>query len=132
MNTPRKHLSIRLTVPVPVEAHDAFQELADALGRSLGSVMGEWLLDTAPSARAMAEQINQMKGNAKTFANDVHALTATVMEATDQALSKAKGGAGGGPAPGGRQATKEPLTPPSSNTGGKVHGKTQKGPKGGV
>ena len=74
MNTPRKHLSIRLTVPVPVEAHDAFQELADALGRSLGSVMGEWLLDTAPSARAMAEQINQMKGNAKTFANDVHGM----------------------------------------------------------
>jgi hypothetical protein len=132
MNTPLKHSSIRLTVPVPIEAHGAFQDLANVLGRSLGSVIGEWLFDTRDSAQAMADQVHTMKGHSQAFTREVIALTANVQEATNDALNRARKGPGGvagagrgphavGRVPGSGEGTRKPLTPPSSNTGGKVH-----------
>lgn len=133
MNTPRKHPVIRLTVPVPLEAYNSFQHLADAMGRSLGSVMGDWLLDTASSAQSMAEQLDQLKGASRLTVREVEALTSSVQEATQRTLDKAREGARRAPvrpAQRGAAGARLALTPPSSNTGGKVVKKrptTQKG-----
>ena len=127
--SPRRHESIRMSVPVPVEAHEAFQELADTVNASLGATIAEWLLDAAPVVREMASQLKQLKGNHRLVASEVHALASSVEEATRHVLERVQSGARtaeGAPLAGvGRRAEKT-LTPPSSNTGGKVPQKTKK------
>jgi hypothetical protein len=89
--------------------------------------MGEWLLDAAPAAAAMAHAIKDMKVQSTFTTQEVINLTSVVQDATRAVLERAKEGpeasakgaslAGEGPSPKGPKRT---LTPPSSNTGGKV------------
>lgn len=130
---PRKYPAIRVTIPVPLKAHAAFSDLAEVLGRSLGSVIGEWLLDQADAATSMAENIHHLKSTGKLFQEEVLAHVDLVQEATQAALKRAqerRGAVEGPRAAGGAAAAakprKAPLTPPSSNTGGKVSGKKEK------
>jgi hypothetical protein len=124
MNTPLKYPSVRCTVPVPIEAHEAFQQLARVMGKSVGSVMGEW---------HMAEQLEAMQRASRNVSRDVHALATAVIDATDLVLSRAQdgpsAGAGHGTRSGSRAASADGLTPPSSNTGGKVHQFPNENPK---
>jgi hypothetical protein len=133
MNTPLKYPSVRCTVPVPIEAHEAFQQLARVMGKSVGSVMGEWLMDGAEGARHMAEQLEAMQRASRNVSRDVHALATAVIDATDLVLSRAQdgpsAGAGHGTRSGSRAASADGLTPPSSNTGGKVHQFPNENPK---
>lgn len=120
----------RLSVPVPNEAIEAFDELCLAMGRSRSSVIADFLLDSAPVARSMARAVSEIRDTRKNFVTSVLALTENVSNATAVTLENAKagrpahgGGTAGGGAPGAVSGT---LTPPSSNTGGKVPQKPKK------
>jgi hypothetical protein len=124
----------RVSVPVAPEVHATFQRLADATGRSLGSAMAEWLRDTQGAAQLMAENMERLKRSPGEFLAKVQLHTAGIEEAAEAALEKAMGAAEWGE---GVQRKRQraagppaPLTPPSSNTGGKVQRSTKK-PNGG-
>lgn len=114
------------------DVFDVFQNMANVLGRSTGSVIAEWLQDTLPAAVSMTEQILLIKRSSSVGLARVEAMVEASEMLTSDALDRAKGAAAGDggaslagtPAPGA-----DPLTPPSSNTGGKV-GKSSKSPKG--
>ena len=130
----RPKQSHRLSVPMSEDVFQAFQEMASVLGRSTGSTVAEWLNDTLPAAISATEQMRQIRRSSSVGLARVEAmveaselLTSHVLDdaqkrsvATRSALAKHanRGGA-------------DPLTPPSSNTGGKVgkQGKTPKGSK---
>lgn len=120
----------RLSVPVPDEAIEAFDELCLVMGRSRSSVIADFLLDSAPVARSMARAVSEIRYTRKNFVSDVLALSENVTSATAVTLEKARGARpahGGGTACGGAPgAVSGTLTPPSSNTGGKVPRKPKK------
>jgi polysaccharide deacetylase 2 family uncharacterized protein YibQ len=96
------------------------------MGRSRSQVISEFLLDSAPIARSMAVQIAQLKGGRSEFVRRVLALSESVTTATNETLERARSG-GGVPLAGGHpHDLAETLTPPSSNTGGKVLRKPKK------
>lgn len=129
-STPTK--SVRLSVPVTPDVHAAFQRLANASGRSMAASMGQWLIDTKDAAEVMAENLERLRGSPGDLLMKVRLHTASVEDMAQLAMDEAaerferEGGAGGaallaGTAGGTSRASKKPLTPPSSNTGGKVH-----------
>lgn len=129
MNTPTRH---RLSVPMSRDVYQAFQSMAEVLGRSTGSVVAEWLHDTLPAALSATEQMRQIRRASAVGLARVEAMVEASEILTSDALGRAKGGgaAAGGFAVAGAPADgANPLTPPSSNTGGKV-GKSSKTPKG--
>lgn len=122
---------IRLSVPVSLEAHASFLLLANSMQRSLGSVMGSFLDDSAPAALSMAQQVAAITGKGRNVQAEILALADRIQGATDAVITKAREGSG--PASSERAtraaaAAPGPLTPPSSNTGGKVPQKRK--PKG--
>ena len=122
----------RLSVPLTEDAFQVYQSLAAALGKSTGSTIAEWLLDTIPAAISMTEQVSLIRRSTSVGIARVEAMVQASELLTSDALDRAKGGASGD----GRDALArtpahgaDALTPPSSNTGGKV-GKSFKTPKG--
>ena len=108
--------------------------MAEVLGRSTGSTIAEWLHDTLPAALSATEQMRQIRSSASVGLARVEAMVEASQLLTSDALDRAKGaGAGGGAVRlrDGATPGAAPLTPPSSNTGGKVgkSSKTQKGSK---
>jgi hypothetical protein len=120
---------IRLSIPVSLEAHASFLLLANSMQRSLGSVMGSFLDDSAPAALSMAQQVAAITGKGKNVQAEILALADRIHGATDAVIAKAQAGSVGerrGPACGVGPGDKRTLTPPSSNTGGKVPSKPKK------
>lgn len=130
MPNPHTFEFVRQSVPVPLEAVKAFDLLSEVMGRSRASLMAEFLLDSVPVALSMAKTVSEIKSTRKDFIADVLALTESVTLATNATMEKARGGAkppGGEPAcGGGLGGAAGTLTPPSSNTGGKVPQKPEK------
>ena len=130
MPIPHSKRIVRQSIPVDLAAVEAFDALAQVMGRSRAAVMAEFLLDSAPVARSMAAAVSEIKGGRKNFINEVLALAENVTMATNATVEKARGGAkppGGEPAcGGGLGGAAGTLTPPSSNTGGKVPHKPKK------
>ena len=130
-STPTK--SVRFSVPVTPEVQATFQRLADASGRSMAASMGQWLIDTKDAAELMAVNLERLREAPGDFVMRVRLHTSSVEDAAELAIEEAiqraeeeadldmrlarpavlVGDARTGLA--GR------LTPPSSNTGGKVH-----------
>lgn len=120
MPSPHTFKFVRQSVPVPLEALDAIDALAAVTGRSRAHIIADLLLDAAPIARSMATQIAEIKGGHESFIRRVLALSESVTSATNDTLERAKS-CGGVPLAGGHpHEVVETLSPPSSNTGGKV------------
>lgn len=114
------------------DVFDVFQNMANVLGRSTGSVIAEWLQDTLPAAVSMTQQVLLLKRSSSAGLARVEAMVEASEMLTSHALDRAKeagAGAGGASLAGTPAPGADPLTPPSSNTGGKV-GKSSKSPKG--
>ena len=139
MLTPPTPKNIRVTVPVSPEVLALFQRFSKVAGQSVGRVMAEWLEETKAGIVPMIEILEQHKkapmkaiqtlqnyaGTLTDLSQDLFAKVA-VMERDDAALASAADSA--------RRAiqhaekrVRDPLTPPSSNTGGKGT-KTTKNP----
>ena len=133
----------RLSIPVTPEVQAAFARLADVTGISVSKAMGDWLADTVEGVDAMSNLIGKAKGdtlkasrNLSAYAESLTLSGAEVLEGllkvaehhqqaaqfamlaretASKAMRKAGHAAG--------------VTPPVSNTGGKVEKK--KNSKGG-
>jgi len=114
---------IRLTISVEPEVHAIFSKMAEASGMSLGKCMGDWLADTAEGAQFVAMKMVEARKAPKTVMREMQAMAHGLAQEVDAQVDKIRKSAltGDGEARfprhgGGRQG----VTPPSSNTGGKV------------
>lgn len=132
--TPRtsKPKKIRLTIPVTPEVHEAFTRIADSTSISVGRAMGDWLGDTLDAAQYLAETLEKARAAPKLVAQQLHAYALGLSDETGALMARIREG-GSGPTPGhaqrGPEGVPDPLTPPSSNTGGKVPQPPKKGPE---
>lgn len=132
----RRRERIRVTVPVSVEVLEVFQRLAQASGASVGRSMGDWLEDTVQGALFLAETVEKAKSKPKQAVQELHSYALAISHETGSFLERMRqAGVSGiegaeGTSAGGGAAPSEPLTPPSSNTGGKVQKTTKKPPRG--
>lgn len=142
----------RLSVPVTPEVHAIFQRLAEASGHSMAAALGQWLNDTKDAAGLMAENLERLRGAPGDLMMKVRLHTGSVEDIAEMAIEDAirraedletlneraaeqtRARPGGDPLAGrvrasaaAAQPSSQPLTPPSSNTGGKVHKRGQKG-----
>ena len=119
--TSKKPETVRLTIPVTVEVHEAFTRIAKASKQPIGRAMGQWLEDTVDAANYLAQTLEKARSAPKLVAQELHAYalgltdeTGDLMERMREASrAKAAGGAlreRGGPAA-------EAKTTPPSNTG---------------
>lgn len=122
---------VRLTISVTPEVHAAFVRYAKAGGVSLSRAMGDWLADTLDAVEYTASLMEKARAAPKAVMRELHAYALGLADETGVLLEKvrAKGAAAAGAtAPAGGVAAGEPLTPPVSNTGGKVPRKGGSGP----
>lgn len=134
---------LRVTVPVTPETHAAFVRLAQVQGGSVGKAMGDWLRDTAAAAEQLAAMVADVKAKPLEVALRLSGYASAMSDVSSGLVdrirneSKAVKGAEGVPLVGkaprpvsARKAAEKGLTPPVSNTGGKVSGaKARKGSK---
>jgi len=136
----RKHNPhfVRLTVPVPVQVHAVFARMAKAGNMPVGRCMAEWLGDTVDAAEFMASKMEQARAAPKIVARELHSYAMGLSDITNdlmktlgktpkgalpveaQAKRDTAGGALSGALDRADLLAKVTLTPPSSNTGGKV------------
>lgn len=145
---------IRVTVPVAPDVLDAFKKLAAAQGVSVGKAMGEWLADTVDGVGYMTDLLDKARRAPHLAVRELHAYAAGLTETTTDLLEglrkttgrvvvekagappvETAGGGTAGGAPGriktmlqdAKERGQQALTPPLSNTGGKVSGAKKKG-----
>jgi hypothetical protein len=92
--------------------------------------MGEWLGDTLEAAEFMASTMEKARAAPKMVARELHAYALGMADETAELMAKIKGGrlVAGPDAAAAVPATGRPavVSPPSSNTGGKVPRKNPK------
>jgi hypothetical protein len=122
LTSPSKPKKIRLTIPVTPEVHEAFQRIAGATSMSTGRAMGEWLGDTLDAAEYLADTLEKARAAPRQVAQQLHAYALGLTDETTSLLQKMREGRGApsSHAQHGSAGSSDPLTPPSSNTGGKV------------
>lgn len=118
----------RVSVPIAPEVHAVFKRLSDATGRSLGSVVAEWLADTSQSAALVAEKFEQVRGSTRLVSAELHAYALGMADESGEVIRRVKAAAVEGTR--GRGVAAAAAVPPSCNTGGKVP-KTPNASKGG-
>ena len=136
---------VRVTVPVSPQVLEAFQRLSAAQGVSTGRAMGEWLSDTLEGVEYMADLLVKARTAPKLAVRELHAYATGLTDLTSELIEDLKarsssrgdraaspgaartrrGPAGGGAVAAARKSS-ETLTPPVSNTGGKVPEKGKK------
>jgi hypothetical protein len=106
--------NVRFSVPVSKAADDVFARIAAASGVSKGKCIAAWLDDTLDAAEFMANKMDAARQSPRILSRELHTYAAGLAGAVDSVIGRAKSGKTGG------------LTPPSSNTGGKVFENTPK------
>lgn len=126
MKTPTEpKQTIRLTIPVTPEVHEAFTRIAKATGTPIGRAMGEWLGDTLDAAQHVAQLVENARAAPRLVAQELHAYAHGLTDETGALLAKLRkdpttrtGLASTRSVPPG--APGAGASPPSCNTGGKV------------
>jgi len=116
---------IRLTITVSREAHEVFTRMSEAAGQSLGRVMGDWLDDTIEGAQFVSLKMQEARKAPKVVMREMHAMAQGLvaeLDADARAMRTRTAREAAKPRPG----RPGPASPPSSNTGGKVPGKTRR------
>lgn len=91
MRTPptlEKPETIRLTIPVSVEVHQAFERIAKAGNMPIGRAMAEWLADTLDAATFMAETMEKARAAPKLVAQELHAYALGLGDETGELLKR--------------------------------------------
>lgn len=125
MKTPPPPKTIRLTIPVTPEVHEAFTRLSEATGTPIGRAMGEWLGDTLDAVEHVATLMQEARQAPRLVAQQLHAYAHGLQDETGQLLERIRkypatraGRASMRSVPPGSAAAT--ASPPSCNTGGKV------------
>jgi len=112
--------TLRVSVPITPEVHEAFKRLASATGMSTGKAMGDWLSDTLEAVEFMAEKVQQARSAPKIVMREMHAYALGLADETGSLMERMKvqgktdrAAASASAAPG------SASRPPPSNTGGK-------------
>lgn len=103
----QKPKTIRVTVPVTPEVQEVFKRLSEATGVSVGKAMGDWLADTAEAAISMADLLEKARQQPRLVAREMHSYALGITDLTSGILESMR-----------RPQTG--VTPPVSNTGGKL------------
>lgn len=111
MNTTQS--KIRVTVPVTPEVQETFRRLSEASGVSVGKAMGDWLQDTMEAALAMAELMEKAREQPRLAMREIHGYALGLSDMTQELLD-------------GIGKASRTVTPPVSNTGGKLPQNTKK------
>lgn len=135
MNTPHTPKTIRVTVPVSPEVLELFQRFSKVAGQSVGRAMGSWLEETRDGLAPMIDILEQHKKAPMKAIQTLQNYAGTLTDLTDDLFTKVshmdEGAAQLASAVASAQHTREvmksPLTPPSSNTGGKGRKTTKTG-----
>lgn len=129
---------VRFTISVPEDVHQAFAGLAEASGVSLSRCVGDWLRDTAEAAHITTVKLAEVRRSPQeafqAFIRD--GVAPEVVRLMERARNDPKGlgaAARGGIQLAGAGASRgasipPALSPPSSNTGGKVPQDNRKRP----
>lgn len=127
-----KEQRVRLTIAVEPKVHAAFERLSKAAGTSLGRTMGDWLADTMEAAEYAATMMERAREAPKVVMREVHAYAMGLAGETGDVLADLR--AGKPLRPGRVTGALRPahgaggsVSPPSSNTGGKVPRKGSSG-----
>lgn len=132
---------VRFTIAVEPEVYEAFADLAASSGVSLSRCIGDWLRDTAEAAQITTVKLNAVRRSPQeafeAFIRDgvVPGVLDLVGRPDGLRLRRASRGDSPASQAGGLPSAAEPhrpvqgraaagKAPPSSNTGGKVGGKT--------
>lgn len=105
--TETKPKTVRVTVPVTPEVQEIFRRLSEASGMSVGKAMGEWLSDTSDAAVSMADLLEKARQQPKMVAKQMHSYALGLTDLTADLLE-------------GISKRGLTVTPPVSNTGGKL------------
>ena len=128
----------RVSVPVSAEVLEVFQRLAKAGNMSTGKAMAEWLGDTVEAAEFMAATMEKARAAPKVVMREMHAYALGLTDETGELLrqmtrkgeivrAKERAAVARERSAGdGSEGLSDTLTPPVSNTGGKVPEKGQK------
>jgi hypothetical protein len=113
----------RVSVPVTPEVHQAFKALGAVSGVSTGKAMADWLLDTLDAAKYLSEVLVKARASPGIAARELHAYAMGLTDETGTLLEQIRRGSRAAGVVDAQQPVagrSGPLTPPSSNTGGKV------------
>lgn len=144
---------VRVTVPVAPDVLEAFKRLSAAQGVSVGRAMGEWLADTVDGVGYMTDLLEKARKAPHLAVRELHSYAMGLTETTTdliEGLRRTTGAKVGDAAASqasreglpSRDAEQQPrikdmlaeakkagqnrLTPPLSNTGGKVSGENKR------
>jgi len=122
MTTPTqdKPKTIRLTIPVSAEAHEAFTRISKATGMPVGRAMSEWLDDTLDAAQFLAETLERAREAPRLVAQQLHSYALGLTDETGQLLKEVREKSRAGRAQAQAAPPGSAPVPPSCNTGGKV------------
>lgn len=121
---------IRLTITVTPEVHEVFQRMSEASGMSLGRVMGEWLGDTMEGAQFVALKMEQARKAPRVLMREMQAFSRGIVAEVDEMADGMRAATRQTPAQRGAAGASAAVSPPSSNTGGKVPRKNPKAARG--
>jgi hypothetical protein len=123
MTTSTEPKNIRLTITVTPEVHETFTRFAKAASMPVGRAMGEWHGDTLDAATWTAKKMEDARAQPKIVAREMHAYALGMVDEAQSFIDsmKGKGVADRAVADAAASAAaRSDLTPPPSNTGGKV------------
>lgn len=115
--------TIRLTIPVSSEVHDAFSRMAKASGMSIGRCMGEWLADTVEGVEFITEKMERAREAPRMVVREMRQNLLGVVDEMDAVMSQLRAGS----AARGAAATRDADPPRSVIRGGKST-KTRRNP----
>jgi hypothetical protein len=117
---------IRLTITVTPEVHATFQRMAAAGSMSISRAMGDWLGDTLDAATYAASMMEKARAAPQMVARELHAYALGMADETQAFMRTIQSGSLVD-----RSEVPPPLSPPSSNTGGKVPRRSSRKSSGG-
>jgi len=128
MNIPPLPKKVRVSVPVTLEVLERFQRYSRAAGQSVGRAMSEWLEGTQEGLEPMIDILEKHKRVPFQAVRALQSYSVALDNSTKELFEKVRQmdgtaetlQAAAAAARVAQPAIKRALTPPSSNTGGKV------------
>lgn len=117
--TREKPETIRLTIPVSAEVHQAFTRISKATGMPVGRAMAEWMADTLDAANYLAETLEKAREAPRLVAQQLHAYALGLSDETGALLRQVREGSRSKAPRAGAGTPSAGDVPPPCNTGGK-------------
>lgn len=91
MSTTTPPPRVRLTVSLPLPVHEAFTRLSNVTGRSIGSEIGDFLMELTDSVDFIALKMEQARLAPGLVMRELHAFAQGLADETGSVIGKASG-----------------------------------------